>query len=67
MFVSLPMLRLYRHHHLLSQTELAKRSGVSRQTIISIENGKQARVTTARKLAATMGVQISQLRDNTIQ
>lgn len=53
---ALPYLRENREHHGLSQAELARRSGVSQQTISRIEAGK-ARATEAdtNKLGIALG------------
>jgi putative transcriptional regulator len=47
----------------ITQEELAKRSGVSRQTISSIENNEEKPVTsrTLAKLAAALGTTIGNL------
>lgn len=42
---------------MLSQRDLAERSGVSQNTIVRIEAGEDARYVTARKLAAALDVQ----------
>lgn len=46
----------------LSQQELAERSGVSRQTILRLEQGERlARPSTMRKIARALGVKPNQL------
>lgn len=53
----LPMLRWLREWNGLSQRDLAKRSGVARDTIGQIERGaRQARPSTIQKLAAALGM-----------
>jgi transcriptional regulator with XRE-family HTH domain len=42
------------HAALLSQAELARRAGVSAQTVIRLERGEPAELVTARKLAAAL-------------
>lgn len=53
----LRMLRATREARFLTQAELAERAGVSRVAIIRLESGTPARVSTARKLAAALGVE----------
>ncbi len=56
--VMLPRLRETRLRRLLTQEELAARSGVSSATISLLELGNRtAAVSTARKLAAALGVE----------
>jgi transcriptional regulator with XRE-family HTH domain len=60
--VSLPRLREVRLRKLLTQEELATRSGVSSATISLLELGNRtAAVSTARKLAAALGVDPGEL------
>lgn len=56
-------LRQRREQMHITQEELAKRSGVSRQTISSIENNEEKPVTsrTLAKLAAALGTTIGNL------
>lgn len=57
-------IRLERVRRRISQDELARRSGVSRVTLGSIERGEHAAtVLTYRKLARTFGVRLSLLLD----
>jgi transcriptional regulator with XRE-family HTH domain len=57
-------IRLERVRRRISQDELARRSGVSRVTLGSIERGEHAAtVLTYRKLATTFGVRLSLLLD----
>lgn len=56
-------LRQWRESRLLTQAELAAKAGVSRDTVVKIETGKQAaRFATVRKLAAALGVEPTDLR-----
>ena len=58
----LPSLRRLREARLLTQQELADRSGVHRVTIASLEaSGGQARFSTVRKLAAALEVEPAEL------
>lgn len=54
----LKSLRYMRMRATLTQTELAEKSGVRRETIVRLEKGKQrARPGTIRKLAAALRVE----------
>ena len=56
--VDLPHLRGLRQQAVLSQEQLAERSGVARDTISKLETGKRkAYPTTVRKLAASLDVE----------
>jgi DNA-binding XRE family transcriptional regulator len=51
-------LREWRESRLMTQAELAAKAGVSRDTVVKIETGKQdARFATVRKLAAALGIE----------
>jgi transcriptional regulator with XRE-family HTH domain len=55
-------LREARLRKVLTQEELAQRSGVAEATISRIESGQQeARISTVRKLAAALGLEPSEL------
>jgi len=55
-------LREVRERKLMTQDELAERTGVTKTTISRIENDRQAaRIPTVRKLAAGLGVDPSEL------
>ena len=57
-------LREARERALLTQEELAARSGVTVSTISRVETGAQAaRISTLRKLAAALGVEAETLID----
>ena len=56
--MDLPRLRLIRQGAVMSQEELAERSGVARDTISKLETGRRgAYPSTIRKLAASLHVQ----------
>ena len=56
--MDLPRLRLIRQGAVMSQEELAERSGVARDTISKLETGRRgAYPSTIRKLAAGLDVQ----------
>ena len=56
--MDLPRLRLMRQGAVMSQEELAQRSGVARDTISKLETGQRgAYPSTIRKLAAGLNVQ----------
>jgi mRNA interferase RelE/StbE len=57
-----PPLAVWRDHRKLSQSDLARRSGVNRNQIVDIEAGRKAgSVATLRKLAAALEVDIEDL------
>jgi len=62
--VSLPYLRAWRVHRLMSQDELYKVTGVAKSTIVTLENGGHANLSTVGKLAAGLGVTRRQLVDD---
>jgi transcriptional regulator with XRE-family HTH domain len=49
-------LKTLRLRSLLTQRELADKAGVSRGTVVRIEDGQPANVATVRKLAEALGV-----------
>ena len=58
--VSVPKLRrlrALRQRKMWSLADLAERSGVAENTISRIENGREARYSTARKLAEALGIE----------
>ncbi|HVC33734.1 MAG TPA: helix-turn-helix transcriptional regulator [Chloroflexota bacterium] len=62
--MKLPGLKAAREHALLSQAELAARSGVSEVTINRLESrAREARFSTVRKLAEALGVAPSDLME----
>jgi transcriptional regulator with XRE-family HTH domain len=61
-------LREVRERLLVTQDELAERTGISRATLSRLENGLQRpRISTVRKLAAALGVDASELIDWTAE
>jgi predicted transcriptional regulator len=61
MLPKLGNLRRVREERFLTQQDLAEKSGVSRVTILRIEQGVEARISTARKLADALSVEPSEL------
>jgi transcriptional regulator with XRE-family HTH domain len=60
--VVLGNLRWYREQEALTQQELAKKAGVTRLTVMLLEQGKQQpRPATTRKLARALGVKPADL------
>ncbi len=56
--MDIPHLRSFRRRAIMSQEELAERSGVARDTISKLESGRRkAYPTTIRKLAAGLDVE----------
>ncbi len=56
--LDIPHLRSFRRRAIMSQEELAERSGVARDTISKLESGRRkAYPTTIRKLAAGLDVE----------
>jgi transcriptional regulator with XRE-family HTH domain len=51
-----PRLRATRERAILSQSDLAKRAGVSKTTIVKAEQGTGVRFVTIRRLADALGV-----------
>jgi transcriptional regulator with XRE-family HTH domain len=61
----LPGLRRCRESALLTQADLAERSGVSEVTINRLENNRhEARISTVRKLAEALRVEASELMES---
>jgi transcriptional regulator with XRE-family HTH domain len=61
--LTVPYLRHWRLHRLLTQGQLAALSGVSEPTIIRAESGKTVGALTATKLARALSVTVKQLQD----
>jgi DNA-binding XRE family transcriptional regulator len=59
--MKVPKLRMQRERKLLTQEDLGKSAGVSRATIISLEAGADARLSTVRKLATALGLDPGEL------
>jgi transcriptional regulator with XRE-family HTH domain len=56
-------LREWREKRALTQEELGQKAGVTRGTVNRIEQGADAFPTTVRKLAAALGIDPAELRD----
>lgn len=56
-----PNLRAIRDERMLSQRELAERSGVAQATISHLESGRPARAGTIRRLAKVLRVKATDL------
>lgn len=54
--VVLPQLKVWRRRRLWTQVDLARAAGVDQSTVNRIEQGGAARLSTARKLLAALGV-----------
>jgi transcriptional regulator with XRE-family HTH domain len=63
----LPHLRAWRLRRLLSQTELARRSLVSRPTVVRAEHGGPVGALTAERLAQALAVSVTQLESESPQ
>jgi transcriptional regulator with XRE-family HTH domain len=61
--VRLRRLRAVRDAKVLSQQELASKSGVTKTTIVHIEGGPDAHPATIRKLAEALGVEPAELME----
>jgi DNA-binding XRE family transcriptional regulator len=53
-------LKSYRQQVLISRTELARKAGLSRQTIVRIEEGKVCRLETKRKIILALDLKLSE-------
>ncbi len=58
--IPVPYLRAWRLYHAMTQEELARAAGVSHATIRSGEHGENIRQSSARKLAAALGISVEQ-------
>ncbi len=58
--VPAPYLRAWRLYYAMTQEELAKAAGVSHATVRSGEHGENIRQSSARKLAAALGISVEQ-------
>jgi transcriptional regulator with XRE-family HTH domain len=61
MEVNVDKLRQFRQQRVMSISDLSQESGVHRNTIHRIEQGKPAYTSTIRKLAKALGVEPSEL------
>ncbi|HLW01972.1 MAG TPA: helix-turn-helix transcriptional regulator [Ktedonobacterales bacterium] len=59
--LTVPYLRAWRIHFVLSQRELAKQAGITPGTVIRLERGERANYLTIRKLAQGLGIPMQQL------
>jgi len=53
-------LKRYRQQALISRTELARKAGLSRQTIERVERGKGCRLQTKRKIILALDLKLSE-------
>ena len=53
-------LKSYRQQVLISRTELARKAGLSVQTIVRIEKGKYCRLQTKRKIILALDLKLSE-------
>jgi DNA-binding XRE family transcriptional regulator len=58
---SIQALKKYREDHLISKSELARKAGLSPQTIERVENGGPCRMDTLRKIVVALGIQFEDL------
>jgi transcriptional regulator with XRE-family HTH domain len=61
--LTVPYLRHWRLHRLMSQSQLVKASGVSAPTIIRGEKGELVSALSATKLARALGVTVRHLQE----
>ena len=53
-------LKTYREQAFLSKAELARKAGISEETIARIEKGKSCRLETKRKIILALGLDLSE-------
>ena len=53
-------LKTYREHAFISKAELARKAGISEETITRIEKGKSCRLETKRKIILSLGLELSE-------
>ena len=53
-------LKTYREQTFLSKAELARKAGISEETIARIEKGKSCRLETKRKIILALGLDLSE-------
>ncbi len=58
-----PRLRALRDHAALTQIELARAAGVGESTVLFGETGRRANASSARRLAAALGVPVQALME----
>ncbi|MDR1051529.1 MAG: helix-turn-helix domain-containing protein [Deltaproteobacteria bacterium] len=61
---SIQALKKYREDHLISKSELARKAGLSPQTIERVENGGPCRMDTLRKIVQSLGIPFDELNIN---
>ena len=54
------LLKIYREQVFLSKSELARKAGISAETIDRIERGKSCRLETKRKIILALGLELSE-------
>ena len=53
-------LRVYREQVFISKAELARKAGISEETISRIEKGESCRLETKRKIILALGLELSE-------
>ncbi len=53
-------LKSYRENVFISKAELARKAGISEETITRIEKGKSCRLETKRKIILALGLELSE-------
>ncbi len=54
------LLKIYREQVFMSKAELARKAGISEETISRIEKGKSCRLETKRKIILALGLELSE-------
>ena len=54
------LLKIYREQGFISKAELARKAGISEETISRIEKGKSCRLETKRKIILALGLELSE-------
>jgi DNA-binding XRE family transcriptional regulator len=54
------LLKTYREQVFISKAELARKAGISEETINRIEKGKSCRLETKRKIILALGLELSE-------
>lgn len=58
---TIPYLRAWRNHRIMSQKELAEKAGITEATVSRLETGGRVRYSTVAKLADALGITREQL------